>query len=106
NCPMAAGATDDDYRRAFNEKITPKIDEFKPDAVLISAGFDAHQADPLGQINLSTEMYGWMSQRLMEAADRHCEGRLVSMLEGGYNLDALARCVARHLQALMGAAPD
>ena len=106
NCPMAAGATDDDYRQAFSEKIIPKIDEFKPDAVLISAGFDAHQADPLGQINLSTEMYGWMSQRLMEAANRHCEGRLISMLEGGYNLDALSLCVAQHLQVLMGASPD
>lgn len=101
NCPMTAGSNDEDYRRAFTEKIIPKINEFKPDAVLISAGFDAHQADPLAQINLTTGCYGWMSQRIMEVADQHANGILISMLEGGYDLNALAQCVGQHLQVLM-----
>ncbi len=96
NCPMAAGSTDGDYEQAFKEKILPKIDEFKPEVVMISAGFDAHHDDPLGQVNLSTEFYGWMSERMMEVADKHAGGRLVSMLEGGYDLDALSLCVAEH----------
>lgn len=102
NCPMAAGSNDEDYRRAFTERIIPKINQHQPQAVLISAGFDAHRADPLAQINLSTEFYGWMSERLMEAADQHADGLLISMLEGGYDLDALPRCVGQHLQVLMG----
>ncbi len=102
NCPMTAGSTDGDYEQAFKEKILPKIDEFKPEVVMISAGFDAHHDDPLGQINLSTEFYGWMSERMMEATDKHAGGRLVSMLEGGYDLNALAHCVDAHLQVLMG----
>jgi len=101
NCPMTAGSTDADYEAAFMEKILPKIDEFKPQVVMISAGFDAHSDDPLGQVNLSTEFYGWMSERLMEAADKHADGRFISMLEGGYDLNALSLCVAEHLQVLM-----
>jgi len=102
NCPMPAGASDDEYRQAFVGKILPKIAEFKPDAVLISAGFDAHTSDPLAQIDLSTEFYRWMSERLMEVADQHSGGRLISMLEGGYSLDALPPCVGEHLLVLMG----
>ena len=102
NCPMAAGDTDQDYERAFIEKILPKIDEFKPEFVIISAGFDAHTDDPLGQICLSTEFYGWMTLRMMEAADKHCQGRIVSALEGGYNLDMLPLCITEHLRVLSG----
>ena len=101
NCPMPAGATDEHYRTAFSEQILPKIDAFKPEAVLISAGFDAHADDPLAQINLSTEFYGWMSLRMMEAAEKHAEGRVISMLEGGYDLHALPRCIGMHLQVLL-----
>ncbi len=101
NCPMSAGSTDADYEQAFSEKILPKIDQFKPDVVMISAGFDAHYDDPLGQINLSTQFYGWMSERMTEAANKYAEGRLISMLEGGYDLNALAHCVDTHLQTLM-----
>ena len=101
NCPMTAGSDDADYLRAFTDRIIPKIDEFKPEAVLISAGFDAHRADPLAQINLSTEFYGWMSERLLEAADKHANGLLISVLEGGYDLDALSHSVGQHLRVLM-----
>ncbi len=103
NCPMAAGCGDEDYREAFRRRILPAIEAFKPQFVLISAGFDAHRADPLAQMNLSTQFYGWMSERVMEAATKHAEGRIVSLLEGGYDLGALPRCVARHLEVLLRA---
>ncbi len=102
NCPMPAGATDDAYMRSFMEVILPAMDLFKPEAVLISAGFDAHFSDPLAQVNLSTGMYRWMSERMLEIANQHAGGRLLSLLEGGYNLDYLPQCVATHLRALGG----
>jgi len=103
NCPMAAGAGDAEYRHAFVEWILPKIDAFAPEFVLISAGFDAHTDDPLANINLSTEFYAWMTARMLEAADQHAGGRLLSLLEGGYDLDALAHCVGTHVAVLAGA---
>ncbi len=102
NCPMPAGADDVLYERAFRERILPKIDAFKPDAVIISAGFDAHAEDPLAQINLSTKFFGWMSERMMEVADKHAGGRLISMLEGGYNIKRLPLCIEEHLKVLAG----
>ena len=100
NCPMPAGSGDKDYERTFMEKILPKIDAFKPEFVLISAGFDAHTEDPLGQLCLSTDFYGWMTLRVMEMAEKHCQGRIISTLEGGYNLTTLPLCVAEHLRVL------
>ncbi len=100
NCPMAMGAGDEDYRRAFAQAILPKVRAFQPEAVVLSAGFDAHADDPLAQICLSTGFFGWMSERMMEVADQHAGGRLVSLLEGGYNLTALPRCVGAHLKVL------
>ena len=102
NCPMPAGADDAAYERAFTEKIIPAIDAFRPEAIILSAGFDAHAADPLAQINLSTECFGWMTARVMELADRHCQGRIISMLEGGYNTEVLPLCIERHLAVLCG----
>jgi len=102
NCPMPAGAGDDAFMRAFMETILPRLELFRPEAVLISAGFDAHRDDPLAQLNLSTAMYGWMTERLMEIADHHGGGRIVSLLEGGYNLEQLPLCVAEHLRVLAG----
>ncbi|MCC7411700.1 MAG: histone deacetylase [Gammaproteobacteria bacterium] len=104
NCPMPAGATDDAYQRAFMEVILPRVNHFKPEAVLLSAGFDAHRDDPLAQINLSEHMFGWMTARMLEAADQHAGGRVVSLLEGGYNLQMLPVCIAEHLKVLAGAA--
>ncbi len=102
NCPMPAGANDGVYQAAFRERILPKVDAFKPEAVLISAGFDAHKADPLAQVRLNTSSFRWMSERMLEVADRHAGGRLISLLEGGYNLKALPQCIAAHLTALAG----
>ena len=100
NCPMPAGSDDKDYEAAFMEKILPAIDQFKPEFIIISAGFDAHRDDPLGEINLSTGFYGWMTDRIMEMADKHAGGRIVSVLEGGYNLTMLPLCVEEHLKGL------
>ncbi len=102
NCPMPAGSGNDLYEQAFSEVILPKVDAFAPQAVIISAGFDAHRDDPLAQMNLSTEFFAWMSTRMLEAADQHANGRVISVLEGGYNLDMLPRCIATHLQVLSG----
>ncbi|HXV28420.1 MAG TPA: histone deacetylase, partial [bacterium] len=102
NCPMPAGAGDRNYELAFSEKILPQIKNFKPEAVLISAGFDAHKEDPLAGICLTTEFFGWMTERIMEAADKYSNGRLLSLLEGGYNLKFLPLCVAEHLKVLSG----
>ena len=100
NCPMRAGSDDKDYEAAFMEKILPAIDQFKPEFIIISAGFDAHRDDPLGEINLSTGFYGWMTDRIMEMADKHAGGRIVSVLEGGYNLTMLPLCIEEHLKGL------
>ncbi len=102
NCPMPAGSGDADYQAAFAEKILPKIDAFKPQFVILSAGFDAHADDPLGGVNLDADSFGWMTARMMEATDRHADGRLVSVLEGGYSLTALPLCVEKHLERLAG----
>ena len=93
-------------RNTCEELILPAARSFRPDAVLLSAGFDAHHADPLGAINLSTDFYRWMTAQMMEIADAYSGGRLISMLEGGYDLEALADCIAAHLETLMGIAPD
>ena len=100
NCPMSAGDGDQEYRQVFEDHILPAARAFKPDAVLISAGFDAHRADPLGAINLSTDFYRWMTEQMMAIADAYSNGRLISLLEGGYDLDALASCIGAHLETL------
>lgn len=100
NCPMSAGMGDQHYAQAFKEIILPRAKAFAPDAVLISAGFDAHKADPLGQINLETQSYVWMTQMMMGLAEQCCAGRLISVLEGGYDLSALAESVTQHVKTL------
>lgn len=106
NCPMPSGAGDEDYRIAFKDIVLPAARAFKPDAVLISAGFDAHAADPLGGINLSTDFYRWMTREMMEVADATAGGRVISLLEGGYDIDALAECVSAHVETLTEAGAD
>lgn len=101
NCPMMPGSTDEHYYRAFDRQILPAIAEFKPQFLLISAGFDAHLDDPLAHMDLSTEAFDWMtvqSVRLMR--ELGCP-RVISALEGGYNLDALADCIQAHLEGYM-----
>jgi acetoin utilization deacetylase AcuC-like enzyme len=103
NVPLSPGADGEVFRRAFTENILPAVDRFAPDLIVISAGFDAHRDDPLAAINLDEADFVWATERMMELADRHCEGRVVSTLEGGYDLTALAASTAAHVDALMKA---
>lgn len=101
NVPLQSGAGSDAFRDAFETTILPRLDAFRPDLVVISAGFDAHWRDPLASLNLREADFAWATQKLMEVADRHAGGRIVSVLEGGYDLDALAKSTAAHVAALM-----
>jgi acetoin utilization deacetylase AcuC-like enzyme len=101
NAPLRPGDGGAQFRDALRGRILRALDEFRPDLVIVSAGFDAHRADPLGGLELDEEDFVWATLNLMEMADRHCRGRLVSMLEGGYDLKGLAGSVAVHVQALM-----
>ena len=101
NLPMRAGSGDAEFLAAFNEVIVPRADEFRPDLVLISAGFDAHDRDPLSGLELTSACYGELTRIVKGIAERHAAGRLVSVLEGGYDLHALKEAVAAHLQALI-----
>lgn len=101
NVPLSAGCGDADYKKAFEEKLKPAADAFKPDFVLISAGFDAAQGDLLGRMKVTPEGYAALTRIVRDIAEKHCGGRLVSTLEGGYNLDALAASVEAHLRVLM-----
>jgi len=101
NLPLAAGSGSAEFRRGWQDRILPRVEAFRPDLVVVSAGFDAHAEDPLAQLCLCDEDFSWITQRILEVADRTCAGRVVSTLEGGYALGALARCVGRHLRVLM-----
>lgn len=101
NVPLKPGSGSSLFRRAYIEIILPQLKKFNPDLLLVSAGFDAHIDDPLCNLNLETEDFIWVTRELMLVADECCDGRLVSTLEGGYNLSALADCVCAHLNALM-----
>jgi acetoin utilization deacetylase AcuC-like enzyme len=100
NLPFAPGAGDDEYLATFANVVIPRLDEFNPQVILVSAGFDAHADDPLAQIELSESCYQTMTEQLVAVANRHCDGRVISTLEGGYNLRALGRSVVRHLIGL------
>lgn len=101
NIPMDAGSGDGEYRSAFRDHIIPALDSFRPEFILISAGFDAHRNDPLAGINLSTGMFGEFTRMLVEAAARHAGKRVIALLEGGYNLDALAASAERMMNAFV-----
>jgi len=101
NAPLAAGSGDKDYQRVFQEKLMPAAFAFHPDFVLISAGFDAHRDDPLGGMNLTAHGYGELTRMVKEISERCCNGRLVSVLEGGYGLEGLSESVEAHLRSLM-----
>ncbi len=103
NAPLPPGAGSREFRAAMERIVLPALDAFRPDIVLISAGFDAHRADPLAGLNLTEEDFGWVTSALCELAGRHAGGRVVSALEGGYNLKALADSAATHVRALMAA---
>ncbi len=101
NAPLRPGDGPDQFRAAMESRILPRLDEFQPELIVISAGFDAHMDDPLANINLAEADFAWATQKIMEIADRHAGGRIVSLLEGGYDLDALGNSVAAHVTALM-----
>ena len=101
NVPLAPGATGSDFRDAWEHIIIPALAAFAPELLIVSAGFDAHKADPLAQLRLETGDFRWVTEQLLAVARRCCEGRLVSVLEGGYDLQALAACSAAHVRALM-----
>ncbi len=103
NAPLPPMSGSVAFRHAMSERILPALDAFRPELVLISAGFDGHRLDPLAQLMLEDEDFVWATQRLREIAERHCGGRLVSTLEGGYDLAALGTAAAGHVGVLMAA---
>jgi acetoin utilization deacetylase AcuC-like enzyme len=105
NVPLEAGATDGDYEEVFKAIVIPVIDQFRPELLLISAGFDAHELDPLARMRLSTSGYASLTKSLCDAADRHCQGRVVAVTEGGYHLKALHACLESTVEVLAGSPP-
>jgi acetoin utilization deacetylase AcuC-like enzyme len=103
NAPMPPHAGSPEFRAAMSGSILPALEAFKPELVMISAGFDAHMDDPLANLNLTRDDYAWVTAKLLDLAARHCKGRLVSTLEGGYDLRALTDGVTAHVKELMTA---
>ena len=101
NAPMPPGSGDAEYKLVFEQTLLPVVEQFRPDFILISAGFDAHDEDPLSEIRLSGEGFRFMTKHVIDMAERFCNGRLVSVLEGGYEISSLTSCVAIHVQELL-----
>ena len=101
NAPLPPGSGSAAFRTAWDTLILPALDRFAPELLIVSAGFDAHRADPLAQLRLDAADFAWLTGRLMEVARTHCGGRLVSLLEGGYDLDALAESAAAHVRVML-----
>jgi acetoin utilization deacetylase AcuC-like enzyme len=101
NAPLRPGDGGEEFRGAIETVILPRLEGFAPDLIIISAGFDAHMRDPLANLNFLEPDYTWVTQKLMEVADHRAKGRVVSLLEGGYDLEGLSRSVAAHVTALM-----
>ena len=102
NVALAPGSGGEEMRVAYEERVLPALGDFRPDFLLVSAGFDADYRDPIGGLNWRPTDYAWLTRRLMEIADQCCEGRVVSMLEGGYDRQGLATGVAAHVATLAG----
>ena len=102
NCPLPAGSGREAILGAFEQKLIPAADKFRPDLILLSAGFDSRIGDPLGHFLLTDEDFADLTKRMMELADRHAAGRVVSVLEGGYSLSGLASAVRAHARVLGG----
>lgn len=101
NVPLASGTGSEDFRQEILEHWIPALNKFKPEMIFVSAGFDAHIEDPLAELALRDNDFVWITQQLMSVADEHADGRIVSMLEGGYSLPALARSATAHVRELM-----
>jgi acetoin utilization deacetylase AcuC-like enzyme len=102
NVPLAANSGSKEFRAAWGDRILPQLERFAPDMVIVSAGFDAHLRDPLAQLRLTTDDFAWITGELLTIARQQARGRLVSALEGGYDLTALADSAAAHVRVLMG----
>jgi len=100
NAPIEAGTSSEEFLRVFNEKILVNVEHFEPEVIIISAGFDAHKRDPLATINLNSEDYFTMTQDIVGIANRHSKGRVISFLEGGYDLQALSESIQSHFKGL------
>jgi len=103
NAPLSPGTDGATMRSVYSSRLLKRLREYQPDLILISAGFDAHEDDPLANLNWTTEDFAWITRELCRVADETCGGKIVSSLEGGYNLDALAASVAAHVTELMDA---
>ena len=101
NIPLGAGAGSKEFRSVYEAQVFPALEEFRPELMMISAGFDAHHDDPLASLNLDEHDYLWVTEKLAALAEKYCGGRIISTLEGGYDLKALQASVAAHLQGLM-----
>ncbi|RZA20154.1 MAG: histone deacetylase family protein [Lysobacteraceae bacterium] len=101
NAPLPANADGARFREAWSNALLPAVEAFKPQLILVSAGFDAHRSDPLADLRLEAADFAWLTRELVRIANRHCDGRLVSMLEGGYDLDALAASSVAHVAELL-----
>jgi acetoin utilization deacetylase AcuC-like enzyme len=101
NAPLAPGSGSSAFRAAWSDLLLPALDDFAPELLIVSAGFDAHKADPLAQLRLETADFAWITTQLCQVARQHCGRRIVSVLEGGYDLDALAASTAAHVRELM-----
>jgi len=101
NAPLSAGDGGDRFKQAFESRILPRLQAFGPELVVISAGFDAHRRDPLANLQLTEEDFGWATRKLMDVAAKTAQGRVVSVLEGGYDLEGLSQSVAAHVTALL-----
>jgi acetoin utilization deacetylase AcuC-like enzyme len=101
NAPLRAGDGGEQFRAAMETRILPRLASFGPELIIISAGFDAHKRDPLANLQLVEEDFGWATRKIMEVADKTADGRVVSVLEGGYDLEGLSKSAAAHVTALM-----
>jgi len=99
---MSPGAGDEEYLQAFEQMLRPAVERFRPEVILVSAGFDCHKDDPLADMQVTDEGFRYMTRFVVEAAERHCGGRVVSLLEGGYELGSLTSSVEIHIRELLG----
>jgi acetoin utilization deacetylase AcuC-like enzyme len=101
NTPVLPGQGDEEYQHYIKRDLLPAFEHFRPEVILVSAGFDAHKDDEMSDINLSTEAFTWMMERVVEMADKYCDGRVISILEGGYSLKRLPELAKNHVQVLL-----
>jgi acetoin utilization deacetylase AcuC-like enzyme len=102
NVPLPAGAGSKEFRKAVQDVWVPALNDFEPQLIIFSAGFDAHMEDDMAMLRFTDADYGWVTEQVKAATDRHTGGRIVSMLEGGYSLPALGRSAVQHIRVLAG----